>query len=82
MFRSAGASPGGSTAFSESVRLDDAADRMVLSALPGVYLVAAVVLFVRQREQGRRLLRTGFVADQHRANKHLTVVQVQPPRGG
>ncbi|GIE94139.1 sodium:proton exchanger [Paractinoplanes rishiriensis] len=57
------------TQFAASILLGDAANRVVLLALSGVYLAAAVVLFARQISPGRRLLRTGFVADLHRVEE-------------
>ncbi|WP_433362941.1 sodium:proton exchanger [Actinoplanes sp. CA-142083] len=49
--------------FATSILLDDAANRVVMLGLSGVYLLSAVVLFVLQRRQGRALVRDGVVTD-------------------
>jgi len=49
--------------FATSILLSDAANRFVMLALSGLYLLGAVILFVVQHRSGRRLARAGLVAE-------------------
>ena len=49
--------------FAASILLSDTANRAVMLGLSGIYVAAALVLFVVQHRDGRRLARAGLVDD-------------------
>ncbi len=60
------------TQFTSSILLSDQANRVVMLALSGIYLLSAIVLLAAQHRAGRQLIRNGLVADLEQVNESPT----------